>query len=82
MISYRLAVVKNEGQVALEAGNSPNVIFKNYRALVKEKAAQTWFNIMPTSIANIVELSEAADSVADANPSPAPQSSTNVSLTE
>jgi hypothetical protein len=46
-ISYRLAIVKNEGQVALEAGNSPNVIFKNYRALVKEKAAQAWFNLMP-----------------------------------
>jgi integrase len=33
-ISYRLALVQNVQQVALEAGNSPAIIFKHYRELV------------------------------------------------
>ena len=34
-------------QVALEAGNSPAIIFKNYRELVTEEAAGEWFGIVP-----------------------------------
>ena len=39
-ISYRLAVVKDVGQVSLEAGNSPQMVFKHYRQLVRESEAQ------------------------------------------
>ena len=46
-ISYRLAVVKDAAQVALEAGNSPDIIFKHYRELVTEQEANEWFSIMP-----------------------------------
>ena len=46
-ISYRLAVVKDAAQVALEAGNSPDIIFKHYRELVTEQEAKEWFAIMP-----------------------------------
>lgn len=46
-ISYRMAILKNENQVALEAGNSPAVIFKNYRELVSEGDARAWFSIEP-----------------------------------
>jgi integrase len=46
-ISYRLAVVKDAAQVALEAGNSPDIIFKHYRELVTEQEANDWFSIMP-----------------------------------
>ena len=46
-ISYRLAVVKDVGQVSLEAGNSPGMVFKHYRQLVRESEAQEWFGIMP-----------------------------------
>ena len=46
-ISYRLAAVGNEHQVALEAGNSPAVIFASYRELVRPEAALAWFSVMP-----------------------------------
>lgn len=46
-ISYRLALVPNIGQVALEAGNSAKTIFKHYRELVTPEAARAWFAILP-----------------------------------
>ncbi len=46
-ISYRIAEVKNAAQVALEAGNSPAIIFKHYRELVTEAEATEWFGILP-----------------------------------
>ena len=46
-ISYRIADVKSADQVALEAGNSPSIIFKNYRELTTEAQAEKWFSIMP-----------------------------------
>lgn len=45
--SYRLAWVKSAAQVALEAGNSPKMIFAHYRELVTEKVAQDWFSLRP-----------------------------------
>jgi integrase len=45
--SYRLADVKSAAQVALEAGNSPQMIFEHYRELVTEKAAKAWFATGP-----------------------------------
>jgi integrase len=39
-ISYRIAIVKSADQVALEAGNSPSIIFKNYRELTTEGAGR------------------------------------------
>lgn len=47
-ISYRMAIVKSAAQVALEAGNSPKIIFSNYRELVTEAEAKKWFSITPT----------------------------------
>jgi hypothetical protein len=46
-ISYRIAIVKSADQVALEAGNSPSIIFKNYRELTTEQEAEKWFGILP-----------------------------------
>jgi hypothetical protein len=46
-ISYRIAVVQSAAQVALEAGNSPAIIFKHYRELVTREAADQWFGIRP-----------------------------------
>ncbi len=45
--SYRLAAIKNAAQVSLEAGNSPQMIFKHYRQLVTETEASKWFAINP-----------------------------------
>jgi integrase len=53
-ISYRLAVVKDVGQVSLEAGNSPAMVFKHYRQLVRESEAQEWFSIAPPKSAGTV----------------------------
>ena len=46
-ISYRIALVKSADQAALEAGNSPAIIFKHYRELATEEQATAWFNIRP-----------------------------------
>lgn len=46
-ISYRVATIKNVDQVALEAGNSPEMIFQHYRVLVTADAAGKWFGIKP-----------------------------------
>ena len=55
-ISYRLASIQNAAQVALEAGNSPAMVFKHYREIVKPAAAVTWFAVAPEQPANIVNL--------------------------
>jgi integrase len=46
-ISYRLAVIHDTARVALEAGNSPEIIFGHYRELVTPEAANAWFSINP-----------------------------------
>ncbi|HWQ91029.1 MAG TPA: hypothetical protein VN673_05105, partial [Clostridia bacterium] len=56
--SYRLADVKSAAQVALEAGNSPQMIFQHYRELVTEKAAKAWFAITPESTKELREKAQ------------------------
>ena len=46
-VSYRVADIKNVPQVALEAGNSAQMIDSNYRELVTEAESKKWFAIMP-----------------------------------
>ena len=46
--SYRLADIKDAARVALEMGNSPSMLFRNYRELVTEKQALEWFAVLPT----------------------------------
>lgn len=60
--SYRLAAIKTAAQVSLEAGNSPQMIFKHYRELVTEEEATEWFGIAPKakSQGKIVELPQKA----------------------
>ena len=53
-ISYRVAQVQNVAQVALEAGNSPKIIFTNYRELVKPADAVKWFAIEPETPPNVI----------------------------
>lgn len=47
-VSYRLAVLQDTARVALEAGNSPQMIFGHYRELVTPQEAEAWFGILPT----------------------------------
>jgi integrase len=46
-ISYRLALMPDAPRVALECGNSPEMIFQHYRELVTPDDAKAWFEIMP-----------------------------------
>ena len=56
-ISYRVAVLKDVPAVALECGNSPQVIFSNYRALATESEGNAWFGVVPPkAAANIVPM--------------------------
>lgn len=45
--SYRLADMKDAARVALEMGNSPSMLFRNYRELVTEQQAKEWFSLFP-----------------------------------
>jgi hypothetical protein len=40
----------NTAQVALEAGNSPPMIFGHYRELVRAMDAEKWFGITPEAV--------------------------------
>jgi len=46
-ISYRVAAIQDIPQVALEAGNSPAMIFGHYRELVTAEEAKRWFSVLP-----------------------------------
>ena len=58
-VSYRLAQIKNAAQVALECGNSAQMIFRHYRELVKESDAVKWFSISPIAPANVTPMATA-----------------------
>jgi integrase len=59
-ISYRMADIQDAPKVAIEAGNSPEMIFRNYRELVKPEAAKTWFAITPETPENVVSMGKGA----------------------
>ena len=46
-VSYRMAVLKSAEQVSLEAGNSPAMVFRNYREIVTPEAAREFWSICP-----------------------------------
>ena len=48
-VTYRMAQINNAPQVALEAGNSPQMIFKHYRELATADDAKEWFGIVPNT---------------------------------
>jgi len=52
--SYHLAHFKDAAELALEMGNSPAMIFKHYRELVKPKDAELYWAIRPVRKRNIV----------------------------
>jgi integrase len=56
-ISYRLAAVQDVNRVALEAGNSPQMIFRHYRELATPDQARTWFSIAPATGNKVIAIS-------------------------
>jgi integrase len=59
-ITYRLAEIQNVNQVALEAGNSPQMIFRHYRELATPEQARSWFSISPEAATNVVPMPKKA----------------------
>jgi integrase len=57
--TYRLAQAHDAARVALELGNSPGVLFTNYRELSDEHDAKAWFSIAPQPAANVVLMGRA-----------------------
>lgn len=55
-ISYRVAETQNVNSVALEAGNSPHMIFRHYRELATPEQARTWFATAPEPAVNVVPI--------------------------
>jgi len=53
-----VANIQNVAQVALEAGNSPQMIFKHYRELVRPADAKTWFSIAPEQEGKVAQLQQ------------------------
>ena len=46
-ISHRVAQTGNVAETALEAGNSPTIIFQHYRELVEKQDGEAWFSVTP-----------------------------------
>lgn len=63
-ISYRLAETQNANQVALECGNTFEMIHQHYKALVRPEAAKRWFDIRPETPANVIPATSARQTVA------------------
>jgi integrase len=49
-VSMYLAKYKHEGEAATWAGNSPNIIHRHYKGLVKEADAMDFWNLTPTAV--------------------------------
>ncbi len=60
--SYRLAITQDAAKTSLEAGNSPQMIFRHYRELTTEDEAKEWFGVMPPQpIKNVIPLQMVAN---------------------
>src|SRR5262245_21150182 len=57
LISYRLAEIQDVNRVALEAGNSPQMMFRSYRELATPEQARTWFSIAPAASEKVIAIS-------------------------
>ena len=49
-IGYRVALIEDVAKVLLEAGNSPRMVFSNYRELVRAADSEKWFGITPEAV--------------------------------
>lgn len=51
--SYHFGKYKNENLTAAEMGNSPGVVFKHYRAVVKQPDVESYLQITPYTVAKL-----------------------------
>jgi hypothetical protein len=45
--SYRMAILNDAAKVASEMGNSPSIIYRDYRQLVTPAQGHQWFAVLP-----------------------------------
>ena len=79
-ISYRVAQISDVAKVALEAGNSPQIIFQHYRELVSPEAAAEWFALMPGKADNVIDLEQPEPAKVQAPEPPPVQAQTVAAL--
>ena len=61
-VSYRVACIKDVPRTAFEAGNSPQVIQRDYLKVVPEREATKWFSTYPDAHPQVVAVEESAKS--------------------
>jgi integrase len=54
--SYFFAKTKNENLTAAEMGNSPTMVFKHYRAIVKPEAVTAYWSIIPKKQNSVIPI--------------------------
>ena len=62
-ITYLVGATSDVPKTSLEAGNSPDLIFRHYRELVAKDEGEAWFALTPKSVeemGKVTELAEAA----------------------
>ena len=59
-ISYLMASRADAAYVANQAGNSPTVVHKHYKALVSKREADAYFRIAPDAGEKVIQLHQAA----------------------
>jgi len=69
--SYLLAETKNENLTASEMGNSPGIVIRHYRAVVRSEEAARYWRIVPPSAKPAVSGSVASG---EGNNTPTPVS--------
>ena len=57
-ISARVAVTGNIPETAIEAGNSPSILVRHYRELLRKDEAAAWFAVLPVAPANLVAFAK------------------------
>lgn len=54
-----MAMVEDASQVALKAGNSSEIIFRNYMEMVTRTQAGSWFRIEPEAKGKVISINSA-----------------------
>ena len=57
-VSCRLAETNDANKVSVEAGNSPAMLFSNYRELMTPEEASAWFSVEPPGGGKVVSMQQ------------------------
>ena len=58
-VSAHFALYSDEGLTSKEAGNSPDMVHKNYKGLMTKKDGEAWFGVAPARPGNVITLATA-----------------------